>query len=538
MIVSNRRLSTAWCLALIFSLQLVGTGPVRAQLERPAFVPGELLVKVKEGTRHRRLVSILWRIGGRIIHRYGLTGALHVRLRNNTVASAARFLRSFAEIEYAEPNYVRYADLLPDDPQFPDLWGLDNTGQTGGLFDADIDAPEAWDITTGDPGIVVAVIDSGMDLSHPDLNVWTNPGEIPGNGIDDDGNGFVDDVHGWDFADNDNDPTDTTPVVCASHGTHTAGTIGARGDNGLGVAGVNLEVTVMPLRALRRFLIFCAGVDSSFIGAIQYAADKGVRISNNSYGGGPFSQAVFEAIRASRSIFVASAGNESNNNDLNPSFPASYDLNGVISVAATDHNDLLADFSNIGFNSVDLGAPGVDVLSTVTGAGYGYLSGTSMASPHVAGGAALLLASDPSLTNNEIVWRIVNTTDFTGLPVASGGRLNVFNAISVAPVVTIGLTPLASTTVSPGGIIDYSVRLTNTAASAKIVHASVVAVFPDGREFSLQERTLTVPGGVSGSENFSEVVPLSLPAGEYQLAARAEVTSQSYDEDIVNYQIR
>jgi subtilisin family serine protease len=531
-------MSVGWCLGLVFGLVVAGAGPVGAQTERPAFVPGEVLIKLKDGTPRQRIAWILSRVGGQVMHRYRLTGALRVRLRKKTVAAAIGWLRRLSQVEYAEPNYVRYADLIPDDPQFPDLWGLDNTGQTGGLVDADIDAPEAWDITPGDPGIVVAVIDSGIDLSHPDLNIWTNPGEISGNGIDDDGNGFVDDVHGWDFADDDNDPTDSTPTVCASHGTHTAGTIGARGNNGLGVTGVNLDVTIMPLRALRRrYLVFCAGFDSDFIGAIQYAADKGVRISNNSYGSGPFSQAVFEAIRASKSIFVAAAGNDATDNDFNPSYPASYDLGGVISVAATDDSDLLAGFSNFGLNSVDLGAPGVDILSTVTG-GYGVLSGTSMASPHVAGAAALLLASDPSLTNHEIVWRLANTTDFTNLPVASGGRLNVFNAIMFSPVVTIGLTPLGPTTAAPGETIDYSVRVANTGASAKTVHASVMVIFPDGHEFVLQERSLTVPGGVSRSENFSEMVPLSFPAGHYQLAARAQVATESYDEDVVDYELQ
>jgi subtilisin family serine protease len=325
------------------------------------------------------------------------------------------------------------------------------------------------------------------------------------------------------------------------HGTHTAGTIGAIGNNGIGVTGVNWDVTIMPLRVFKRrsvlFFVFCSATDSDIIDAIQYAADNGVRISNNSYGGGPRSQAVLEAIRASKSVFVAAAGNNSRNNDLTPHFPSNYDLDNIISVAATDHNDLLASFSNVGVNTVDVGAPGVDILSTIRKGKYGFLSGTSMATPHVAGAAALLLASDPTLTNNEIVWRIVNSTDFAGLPVVSGGRLNVSNALTITPIVTIGVTPLGSTSVSPGGTINYSVSLANIGSSTKLVDASVVAVFPDGREFVLQERTLTLPAGESGSESFSEKVPASLPAGDYQLAAWAEVVSESFDEDIVTYQI-
>jgi subtilisin family serine protease len=200
------------CTALVLCLTLLATNAATAQMARPEFVPGELLVKVTEGMPQRRVLSLLAGVNGSIIRRHQLIAALQVRVPRSTVIAAVRFLRSLPEIEYAEPNYLRYQDLIPNDARFEELWGLDNTGQTGGLADADIDAPEAWDITTGDANIIVAVIDSGIDLSHPDLNIWTNPGEIPGNGIDDDGNGFIDDVNGWDFAGNDNNPTDPTPV--------------------------------------------------------------------------------------------------------------------------------------------------------------------------------------------------------------------------------------------------------------------------------------------------------------------------------------
>jgi subtilisin family serine protease len=236
--------------------------------------------------------------------------------------------------------------MTPNDPGYGEMWGLHNWGQTGGTLDTDIDAPEAWDITTGDGDIVVAVIDSGIDLNHPDLsaNIWTNPGEIPGNGIDDDGNGYIDDVHGWDFSSNDNNPSDDIGV-CGGHGTHTSGTIGAVGDNGIGVTGINWDVKIMPLKTAKQILIFFCGLeDADIIKAIEYAAMNGARVSNNSYGGGFYNQAVFNTIRASKHLFVAAAGNESNNNDVNPSYPASYDLDNIISVAATDHNDSLLPF--------------------------------------------------------------------------------------------------------------------------------------------------------------------------------------------------
>jgi subtilisin family serine protease len=282
-------------------------------------------------------------------------------------------------VEYAEPNYLVYTELtVPDDPGFAELWGLHNTGQTGGTADADIDAPEAWDITTGSSTIVVAVIDTGVDYNHPELaaNMWTNPGEIPGNGIDDDSNGYIDDEKGWDFItcekwsffgceifkSEDNDPYDDSAV---GHGTHCAGTIAASGDNGTGVAGVNWNLKIMPLRSLN---IYGQGTISDEINSILYAIDNGAVIMSNSWGGTEYSEALKETVQAASDtgiLFVAAAGNSSVDNDSDPHYPAGYEVQNIISVAATDHNDDLASFSNYGTSSVDLGAPGVDILSTL-----------------------------------------------------------------------------------------------------------------------------------------------------------------------------
>jgi subtilisin family serine protease len=395
-------------------------------------------------------------------------------------------------------------------------------------------------VETGNPNVVVAVTDSGTDLNPQDLdnNLWVKPGEMPGNGVDYDRNGFIDDVNGWDFADNDNDPTDPT-VACASHGIHTSGTIGAEGNNGTGIAGVNWDVQIMPLRAFRPFLgIFCSGNDANIIAAIEYAAAKGVRVSNNSYGGGPFNQAMFDAIQASNSIFVAAAGNDGTNNDSTPQYPANYALNNIVSVAATDDTDQLASFSNFGANTVDLGAPGVDILSTIGNGLYGLLDGTSMASPHVAGAAALLIAHDSSLTNSEVIWRLTHSVDPTGLPVASGGRLNLASLLSVPPpVVAVTLTANGPTTIPPGSTVSYTVDVVNTAPSAKTAIVQVVAVVPNGREIILENRTITLPAGFSGGQTLSAQVPITAPSGTYQLAARAEVVSESFDEAIVLYTV-
>ena len=387
--------------------------------------------------------------------------------------------------------------------------------------------------------MVVADIDTGLDLGHIDFagNIYTNPGEIPGNGIDDDANGYIDDVNGWDFARDDNNPNEE--AICGGHGTHTAGTIGAKGNNGIGVTGVNWNVKIMPLKIFKKYLIIlCSASSADIISAIDYAAMMGVRVSNNSYGGGPYSQAEYDAIRASKSIYVAAAGNDGTNNDVTPAYPASYNLNNIISVAATDHNDAKASFSNYGTTSVDLGAPGVDILSTTPNNTYSLFDGTSMATPHVTGSVALLMANDPTLTNNEVKWRILKGTDYKGLPLLTGGRLNINNSLLLPPPqVTIDVTPIGSTTVPRGGIVSYNVAIHNTQLTAKTVNAFVVAVYPNGGEAAITTRTVTVPAGATLSQGFSLTVPFGVTLGEYQLAGRAEIPSTSYDEDIELYTV-
>jgi len=251
-------------------------------------------------------------------------------------------------------------DAMPDDPDLADLWGMHNTGQTNGTPDADVDAPEAWNIATGSSDIVVGIIDTGVDYTHPDLaaNIWTNDGEVAGNGLDDDGNGFVDDVHGYDFVNDDGDPMDDN-----RHGTHVAGTIAAVGDNGVGVAGLNWSSSIMALKFLNSG---GWGFTSDAVRALNYATmmrtDYGVnvRLTSNSWGGGVYVQALYDAIAASGEagmLFIAAAGNRSSDNDAQPFYPSAYDLDNVIAVAATDHNDDLAAFSCYGATTVDLAAP-------------------------------------------------------------------------------------------------------------------------------------------------------------------------------------
>ncbi len=310
--MKSRHISAAVALVTLFALTL--SLPAWSQDTRPAYVQNELLIRFRSGISERRIGRIIYAVGAKIVRQYKIAPIRLINLPEGTVQQAKNWLSGRNLVEYVEFNHLRYIDVESNDPLASSMWGLDNIGQTGGTPGADIDAQDAWEITTGDSSLVIAVIDSGSDLTHEDLspNLWTNPGEIPGNGIDDDSNGYVDDVFGWDFSRNDNDPTDDESA-CGGHGSHTAGTIGAAGNNGIGITGINWNVKIMSLKAARNQLgIFCSLADANILQAIEYAADNGAMLSNNSYGGSAYNQAIADAIRASRRLFVAAAGNEGN----------------------------------------------------------------------------------------------------------------------------------------------------------------------------------------------------------------------------------
>jgi subtilisin family serine protease len=426
--------------------------PVEEQ-QHAEFIPGEVLVKFKSNVTQAQATSslssaniqstqFLASVG---VHRCQILGA-------QDVLEAVRRCQADASVEYAEPNYVYRASVVPDDPRFESLWAMQNEN------DADIDADEAWDTQTGSRDVLIAIIDTGVDYTHEDLaaNMWRNPGEVgegrETNGIDDDGNGFVDDVFGWDFTGGDNDPIDDN-----AHGSHVAGTIAAVGNNGIGVVGVNWQASIMALKFLDRN---GSGNTADAIAAITYAAQNGAQVLNNSWGGGGFSQALLEAIEFARdrnALFIAAAGNEGRDTDALPTYPAGYDVDNVVAVAASDRNDRLASFSNFGATSVDLAAPGVGILSTTPGNAYQSFDGTSMATPHVSGVAGLVLAAYPELAPRAAAIRIVGGSDIVpafAAGTSSSGRLNATGALATAPRVAF-VTRLEDTADTAG---PYRVR--------------------------------------------------------------------------------
>ncbi len=419
-----------------------GDGPTYRAPQGARVVPGEILVSLEERA-DRRDLGRLNRASGAVTEENLPNSDVNLvdLPRGLTVAEAVRAYEADPDVEYAEPNFRVFPTATPNDTYYArNLWGLNNTGQTiagrAGTPDADIDAPEAWDTTTGSAGTVVAVIDEGMDVNHPDLrdNVWANPGEVAGNRVDDDRNGYVDDVNGYDFANNDASVYDGTGD---DHGTHVAGTIAAVGNNSTGVTGVSWDAQLASLK----FLGATSGTTLDAIEAVNYAVAEGIKISNNSWGGGGYSQGLRDAIAradAQGHIFIAAAGNggsdgRGDNNDSTPHYPSSYDVPNVVAVAATDNRDALGTFSNYGPRSVDLAAPGVDIASTLPANSYGYYSGTSMATPHVSGVAALLKSRTPTLDDAQMKGRLLNTVDKKSNltnRVLTGGRLNAQKALA------------------------------------------------------------------------------------------------------------
>ncbi len=417
-------------------------------LKAAPYAEGRIIVRFKRDASLTAQNSLHAQYGTRAIHQFNYVSNLQVVELPETL-SVDRALSVFNKdpnVLYAEPNLLYQLDATPDDPDFDRLWGLNNDGTSefGGIDDADIDAVEAWDVTQGSEDVIIAVLDSGFDHTHPDLNpnAFVNEAELNGEpGVDDDGNGFADDVFGINTID---ETGDAFPFDNDEHGTHVSGTIAATGNNAFGVAGVNWTAKILGCKAFS----FSATLED-IIQCLDYFLFMKVELghniiaSNNSWGGGGFSQALLDSIEAQGAagmLFIAAAGNSSSDNDANPHFPSSYEASNIIAVAATNSSDELAFFSSFGALSVDVGAPGEAILSTfpVAAGEFGVFSGTSMATPHVTGLVGLLKADDPSRSISQIKNLILTGGDataamdgitLTGTRINANGSLNCVDSV-------------------------------------------------------------------------------------------------------------
>jgi subtilisin family serine protease len=429
----------------IASVSAAAVDAVKQDIGQGEYIEGEVIVKLKPSQVGGLFNNFAAEYGGELIETFDVPESIYksfdgdlIRMKlpaGITTAEAIAAMKNDERVAYAESNDVLHfqgetpaeAAEVPNDLD-PKLWGFRNTGQTGGTAGADSRIVDAWKVTTGDrseKGPLIAIIDSGADLDHPDLvgNLWTNPGEIAGDGIDNDGNGVVDDIHGYDGGDDDGSPDDGV-----GHGTHVAGTIGAVGNNGVGVTGVNQQARLMICKIDSGGRITTDGA----IRAVLYATKMGADITNNSWGGSRLNQATEDAYKASPALHIAAAGNNGADTDKSPFYPMGFDIPNMIAVGATDHNDAKASFSNYGLTSVDVTGPGKDILSTKNGGGYHSLSGTSMASPFVTGVAGLILSAYPDASHEEVKDRLINGSDkIAGLEgkSVSNGRVNAAKAL-------------------------------------------------------------------------------------------------------------
>jgi subtilisin family serine protease len=460
-----------------------------------SYVPGELLLKLKDGSAGQPVASLHESLGASVENEFPEIGWQHIKLPDGmAVADAIQIYRSAPTVEIVQPNYIYTLYATPNDPLLGSLYGLTR-----------ISAPQAWDTTTGDPSVVVAVIDTGIDKNHQDLapNVWQNPGEIAANAVDDDMNGFVDDTYGWDFLNGDNDPVDGH-----SHGTHCSGTIGGVGNNGIGVAGVNWNVRIMALKTHDDTVGGSTSVTLiQTFGYVTMMKNRGINIraTSNSYGGPPeagtYDQAVKDAIDASGRagvLNVFAAGNQlavsqERDNDILPTYPGSYNSPSILAVAASNQTDNMASFSHYGATTVDVAAPGVSILSTVPNNGYASFSGTSMSTPHTAGAAALLAAAHPGLSSASIKATLMNTVDvlpqWSGL-ILTGGRINVARAIAQPTVCSFTLSSYANSFPMTGGNGTFGVSSATNCGFAAFSSEPWVIVTSD-------------PGSGNGSADFT-----------------------------------
>jgi len=482
--------------AVIF---IISTTTVQAQTASRA-VPGQVVIKYKTARNFLAAAASLETFGIDVVKSLPeLAVVVGEFSPKKNIEDMVRACKALPNVEYAEPNYYVHAlgnepgilkpgsnatatqpgaIRIPNDPRFGEQWSLNNSN------DADIDAPEAWDIQIGNAEVIVGIVDTGIDYNHEDLqdNIWRNPGESGGgkesNGVDDDGNGYIDDWRGWDFANGDNDPNDDN-----GSGTHAAGIIGATGNNAKGIAGVNWRVQLTPLKFLRGE---GSGTTEDAIEAIVYAAKMGIKILCNNWGGNGNSRALQDAIQYASDngvLFIATAGRAGIDVDTTPTYPSGYDLPNIIAVTSSDRDDKL--IGNFGRRSVDLAAPGLSILSAQPLNRYQSLS--TGATPQVAGVCALVWAQYPNLKLQQVINRVLGSvdrkTEFINL-MTTAGRLNAANALSTNPIIA-GTTALENTTDTSGPYFIRTSVIDDGAVSRTQLIYTVNEIYSDTLDMEL-----------------------------------------------------
>ena len=499
---------------VVIGLAFASVHAQQPQSKPVAAVPDEIIVRFNQAAGEARRSVLLASQGVRELRQYRRLGLHHVRVPagQNLTAVLAKF-RAMPDVVAVQPNFIRriIAPAPPNDPFWVAglLWGLEKIGAKG-----------AWGFSTGDPSVVIADIDTGVDYTHPDLaaNMWHNPGEIPGNGLDDDSNGYVDDVHGIDVINANEVPGGPEdPMDDQGHGTHVAGTIAGVGNNGAGVSGVTWNSKILACKFIDSN---GEGNDADAIACFDYLValkQRGVniRVSNNSWGStdgpAPALQGAIDAAGAAGILNVFAAGNDGTDNDANPHYPSNLASPSIVAVAASDESDGRASFSNYGATLVDIAAPGNNIISTYPSGGFAISSGTSMAAPHVAGAAALLAGLDPSLTVDALKALLMNNVDvlpqWEGL-VVSGGRLNVYRAAAMLTGATIPAAALVQVDSTTQGNWSLSYGLDGYAIQADATS------YP-----SYAQVTTTGAANYTWTGSTSEVRALRRASGSGRLAA-------------------